>query len=113
MTLTIFLWVLAVAAGGLSLFLLDRFLLWAERRGWIYYRKKKASPGTLGSAFLQVQSILQPDAQQAAVELRAEAIEEDEEGEPPPISPDRAKSPGGGQETNRSRKGRPQGSQPR
>lgn len=102
--MTTFLWVLAVVAGGLGLFLLDRFFLWAEARGWIYYRKKKASPGTLGSAFLQVQSILQPDAQKAAVELRAESVEEDEEGEPPSISPDPAKSSSGHQETDRSRK---------
>jgi hypothetical protein len=100
--MTTFLWVLAVVAGGLGLFFLDRFLLWAEGRSWIYYRKRKANPGTLGSAFLQVQSILQPDAQQAAVELRAESVEEDEVGEPPSIPPDPAKSPSGRQETDRS-----------
>jgi len=111
--LTTFLWVLAVGEGGLALFLLDRFLLWAERRGWIYYRKKKANPGTLGSAFLQVQSILQPDAQKAAVELRAEAVEEDEEGEPPPNSPDLPKLSSARQEAGRSRNGTSAGKSPR
>jgi hypothetical protein len=33
-----------VAACVLVFFLLDRLLLWAERKGWIYWRKTKPKP---------------------------------------------------------------------
>ena len=34
-------WMLVVAGIGLVLFLLDQLALWAERRGWLYWRKRK------------------------------------------------------------------------
>jgi hypothetical protein len=80
---TTVLWVLAFVVAGLALFLLDRFLLWCEWRGWIYYRKKKASPRSLGSAFLAVQGMLEPGAEHAAEALREEGSESDESGGPP------------------------------
>jgi hypothetical protein len=76
-------WGLALVGVGVGLFLLDRLLLGAEARGWIYYRKKRASPGTLGSAFLEVQGMLQEGAKHAAEEHRGEAPEVDEHGDPP------------------------------
>ena len=76
-------WAVALVGVGVGLFALDRFLLWAEARGWIYYRKKKASPGTLGSAFLEIQGMLQEGAKHTVEERRAEAPEVDEHGEPP------------------------------
>ena len=33
---------------------------WAEDRGWIYYRKKRGSSGTLSAAALEVQSLFEP-----------------------------------------------------
>ena len=36
------------ALGGVSLWLIHRFLSYAENRGWIYYRKKRGSYGGLG-----------------------------------------------------------------
>ena len=81
--MTVVLWVLVAVAASGALFLLDRFLLWCESRGWIYYRRKKASPAGLGSAFLEIQGMLQPGAQHAAEELREEDTERDESGEPP------------------------------
>lgn len=48
-------------AGGIAvLLLLDRLLLYAERRGWIYYRKKKPSSSALSNACLEVQQLLEP-----------------------------------------------------
>lgn len=48
-------------AGGIAvLLLLDRLLLYAERRGWIYYRKKKPSSSALSHACLEVQQLLEP-----------------------------------------------------
>ncbi|MGE5232875.1 MAG: hypothetical protein ACM3OB_02100 [Acidobacteriota bacterium] len=45
--------------------------LWAERRGWIYYRHRRASPGTLGSALLEAHSLLEP-AQKQVLEAQRE-----------------------------------------
>ena len=50
-------WAIIVLAG---LYLLDKIALWAEGRGWIYYRKRQASSGTLGNAFLEVMTIFDP-----------------------------------------------------
>ena len=70
--------------GAAALFLLDRLGLYLESRGWIYYRKKKASPTTLGNAFLELQSILEP-GKRNVVEVRTEeVVEDDDEGDPPP-----------------------------
>ncbi len=73
--------VLVMIAG--VLFALDRFALWMESRGWIYYRRRKPSTSTLGNAFLQVQSLLEP-GKSTLLEIRQEEqVEEDESGEPP------------------------------
>jgi hypothetical protein len=52
-----FLW--AIVA-GVCLYVLHRIALWAEDRGWIFYRHKGASGGTLGTALLELQTILEP-----------------------------------------------------
>jgi hypothetical protein len=72
---------LVVIVGGL--FALDRFALWMESRGWIYYRRRKPSTSTLGNAFLQVQSLLEPEKRTLLEVRREEQVEEDESGEPP------------------------------
>ncbi|HKV07547.1 MAG TPA: hypothetical protein VJ725_05355 [Thermoanaerobaculia bacterium] len=70
--------------GAAALFLLDRLGLYLESRGWIYYRKTKASPASLGNALLELQSILEP-GKRNVVEVRTEeVVEGDEEGDPPP-----------------------------
>ena len=76
-------WLLMAVCVGVVLVLLDRLLLWLEARGWIYYRKKKANPGSLGSAMLEIQSMLQPSGEHVVEERRAVKSEEDEAGEPP------------------------------
>jgi hypothetical protein len=35
--------------------------LWMERKGWIYYTHTKPGGSSLGNAFLEVQSILEPN----------------------------------------------------
>jgi hypothetical protein len=75
--------VLLVVAVGVALFALDRLGLWMERRGWIYYRHRKASPRTLGSAFLELQSMLEPGTR-VLIEAREEELgAADASGEPP------------------------------
>jgi hypothetical protein len=77
--------VLALIAG---LFLFDRLMLLMERKGWIYWRRTKPGRGAAGSAFLEVQSLLEPD-KRYVLEMRREeeaSVEERSDqgdGEPP------------------------------
>ncbi|MBW2624497.1 MAG: hypothetical protein JRD68_16430, partial [Deltaproteobacteria bacterium] len=46
---------------GAVLFLLDRFFLWIESRGWMYYRRVKPEPGgTSSNILLGLSATLQP-----------------------------------------------------
>jgi hypothetical protein len=76
---------LAVAA---CVVVIDRLLLAAEDRGWIYWRRSKPSPGTTAGALLELHAMLQPDRRHAAEVVRAEAHEEDDEGGPGPEGDD-------------------------
>ncbi len=62
---------------------LHYFALWAERRGWIYYKHRKASPGSVGNALLQVQSIFEPGKEHVLEARLEDAVEEDASGDPP------------------------------
>ncbi len=70
----------AVAAG---LYGFHRLAVWAERRGWIYYRKRRGSSGTLGSALLEVQSLLEPSKRHVVEERRRDVVDDEESGDPP------------------------------
>lgn len=74
---------LAVAA--VALFALDRLALWAESRGWIYWRRsrRRGSAG-VGNALLEVHALLEPDrrAMVEAIRSEDEEVEEDESGGP-------------------------------
>ncbi|MCZ7650017.1 MAG: hypothetical protein M5U13_02160 [Thermoanaerobaculia bacterium] len=84
-------------AAGLLLWLLDRLALQAERRGWIYYRRKRARPGSVGNALLAAHALLEPRVE-ALVEARAEAAPEAEEsGEPAEDPKTEAPEPRGGE----------------
>ena len=79
------LWVAGgILAIGIALFLLDRLLLWMERKGWVYWRKTTRSTGPgVGNALLEIQSLVEPSAQHV-LELRQEVKEESPEpGDPP------------------------------
>jgi hypothetical protein len=52
-----FLWAIFV---GAILYVIHRLALWAEERGWIFYRHKRATGGTMGTALLELQTILEP-----------------------------------------------------
>jgi hypothetical protein len=67
----------------LFLYVADRLLLAAEDRGWIYWRKKKASPGTAGNALLHMQAILEPQRRHVLEQRLDEHEEKDDEGDPP------------------------------
>ena len=72
--------------GGMGLFALDRFLLWAESRGWIYYRRRKPGRGAITYHILETSSIFNPSFQVVQeIQLREER-QEDESGDP--VGPD-------------------------
>jgi hypothetical protein len=50
--------VILVALGG-ALVLLDRIGLWAEQRGWIYWRRRRARGNALGATTLELQKIFE------------------------------------------------------
>lgn len=55
-------WMLVVLVALAILFLVDRILLWAEARGWIYWRKRRGSPASAGVLGELVQ-VFQPSQQ--------------------------------------------------
>ena len=67
----------------LALLAFDRLFLWMERRGWIYYRKKSSSPRSVGGAFLEIQSLLEPSKKYVIEIEKEEKKEQAESGEPP------------------------------
>lgn len=73
-------WTLAVLV---ALAVLHHLASWAESRGWIYYRKRRASPGTAAGAFLEMQSLLEPGKKHVVESKRASREEADDSGEPP------------------------------
>lgn len=78
--LSVALWIGAAAFG---LFLIDRLALWAEDRGWIYWRRKKAQTGALGSALMEMNNFTNPSAQHVVAAKDAKKLEERENDDPP------------------------------
>jgi hypothetical protein len=74
------LWILGIA---LALFLLDKALLKAEARGWIYYRRKQPSRSALGNAFLEIQKIWEPSKEAMVEVMKEEKKEQADSGDPP------------------------------
>ncbi len=66
---TVIVWVSALVLGAT---LLDRVALWAERRGWIYWRKRKpeVDGGAITGAFGEIQSVLSPSHRHVVDEQR-------------------------------------------
>jgi hypothetical protein len=58
-------------------------MLAAEARGWVYWRKRKASPGSFGNALMEIESIYNPSKKNVVEEQRRQHEEEDDEGDPP------------------------------
>lgn len=66
-----------------GLYALHRLGLWAERRGWVYYRTKHGSSGALANAALEVHSLLDPSARYVVEEKTRDQVEDDQSGDPP------------------------------
>lgn len=68
-------------AGLALLYGLHRLALWAEDRGWIYYTRKHASPDTLGNAMLNLQRLVQPNAEHVLTIKKEERAAESRQGD--------------------------------
>ncbi len=77
--MSVVLWGVALVVG---LFGLHRLALWMESRGWIFYMKTRASSGALGSAFLEIQSIVQPEKKYVLEMRQDERAGRDDAGGP-------------------------------
>ena len=73
-------WVIGVVA---AMYVLHRLGLWMEDRGWIYYRKKHGSSGTLSSAFLEVEALLEPTKRHVIEIKRRDESEQYDADDPP------------------------------
>jgi hypothetical protein len=75
---------LVAALAVVVLLALDRLALWAEARGWIYYRKTKGRTGAnLGDAFLEIQAMVEPSKRHVLEIKREEKSEQNDSGDPP------------------------------
>jgi len=61
----------------LCIVIINLLALWMEKKGWIYYLHKKASSGSLGNAFLEIQSIFE-SSKKHIIEVRKEEKKEEE-----------------------------------
>ena len=64
-------WVWAVVAIA-ALYGLHRLAVWAEGRGWIYYRTRRMPSGASGRALMELSALVEPE-----IEHVIEAIDED------------------------------------
>lgn len=66
------------AAIVLLVFFLRRLLSWMDARGWITYSGNAPTYGTLGNAFLELQSLAQPE-KQYVIEMKEQCEQKREE----------------------------------
>jgi hypothetical protein len=78
-------WGAGVLAAALAL---DQLALWMERRGWIYWRRRRATSAVRSSALLSLHALLEPEREHLVEVQRQEAVigDEDDSGEGPPWS---------------------------
>ena len=79
----IVLWTAAIAVAA---FLFDRLALWAEERGWIYWRRKKAQSTSIGAILSDLNAVTNPSAQHVVEAKQAKKLEERDNGDPPEIN---------------------------
>jgi hypothetical protein len=71
----------------LFVFFLKRLLAWMDDRGWITYTGHVPTYGTLGNAFLELQSIAEPEKTCLIEQKREEKVEHDDAGGPDKTGP--------------------------
>ncbi len=76
--------IVAVIAGlAVLIYGAHRFLLFAERRGWVYYKHKRAPAGSGATAFMELMKIYRPEIEHVIEEERSGdlRVTDDETGE--------------------------------
>jgi hypothetical protein len=78
-----------IAASVTGLWLVDRLFLWMERRGWMYWRRRKGTPGraSVASAALEFQTLLEPAKRYVLALKKEEKTLADDDGAPPDPGP--------------------------
>lgn len=80
--------IVAVALLGIvALVVIDQLFLAAERRGWVYWRRSKASSSRASSALLAIQSIFEPDREHVVEERAREEADIDVAADADPLEP--------------------------
>ena len=64
---------------------LDQALLWAERQGWVYWRKTKGRRDGMGDVFLCVESSLNPRAENVLKAKETKRRDDRAAGDPPSL----------------------------
>ncbi|MGW7005356.1 DUF6191 domain-containing protein [Streptomyces sp. NPDC054933] len=82
--MNIFFWAVAAVP---TLFLADRALLWMERRGWIYWRKREAEIGaaSMFSVINEIQTLLSPSQRYMTEEKERRLVLRDDEESGAPL----------------------------
>lgn len=75
----VFIWIALII---IALWAVHRLLLWMEDRGWIFYKKKQPTRVSIGSALLEVQSILDPGKKAVIEEIRKVEHDQQHSGDP-------------------------------
>ena len=66
----------------------DRLMLRAESRGWVHWRRTKPSRTAVGSAMLELHSILEPDKEHVVEERARVRGDIDQAGDDDPLTKD-------------------------
>jgi len=75
-----------IATIGVVLFAIDRLALWAEEKGWIYWRRKKAQSTAIGAILSDLNAVTNPSAQHVVEAKQTKKLEERDNGDPPEIN---------------------------
>ena len=70
-------WIVVVAG---VLYAIHLLATWAESRGWMHYRKRHGSV-TVGSAFLEVQALMEPGTRHVLEQRRRDDFDDQESGD--------------------------------
>lgn len=65
---------LVAIAGVVAWFGLHRLALWAENRGWIYYKTKRGPLGSYGMALIQATTPFAPEIEHVIEEQQSEDL---------------------------------------
>jgi hypothetical protein len=79
-------WFILVLGAVIAAVVIDRLMLAAEQRGWVYWRRRKPTTSAAGSAILSVQAIFEPDKGHVVEEQRRLEADIDVAGDDNPLT---------------------------